>query len=286
MFNGQNVQHFSRDKVIGGWNGMEIRERALRPSYTVSRSSGGGRRDTALQMSLAGAGFVALSGVIKGGLFAGGLHAIAGPDHLAALLPKCCGQRWYKSVKIGALWGVGHGISCLFLGMAAFFLKNRLSSSMGVTSTILHGASHLMEAAVGVSLVIIGLMGVKEAREWEEDLEQNHMSLGCAATPAGIPLARNSGIIFNGILHGFSWDGAPSLAPALAVASWKGNISFLLAYAVGTIAAMAATTTIIGEGTARAGDALQRPDIPQKLSFISSFVAIVIGAIWVGLAFL
>ena len=28
-------------------------------------------------------------------------------------------------------------------------------------------------------------------------------------------------IFANGILHGFSWDGAPSLAPALAMTSWR-----------------------------------------------------------------
>jgi len=265
------------------WSNVEIRRKEIRG--VISTSSVKGRMDTQLKMTLAGTGFAALSGVIKGGLFAGGLHAIAGPDHLAALLPKCCGQRWYNSVKIGALWGIGHGISCTFLGMAAYFLKNRLSSSMGL-STIIHGASHLMEAAVGISLMIIGLMGVKEAREWEADLEQNTMSLGSAATPVGVQSKSNRGIVFNGLLHGFSWDGAPSLAPALAVASWRGNISFLLAYAIGTIVAMAATTTIIGEGTVRAGNALQRPDIPQKLSFVSSFIAVAVGAVWVRLAFI
>merc|ERR1711957_1126799 len=186
-------------------------------------------------------------------------------------------------VKIGALWGIGHGISCTFLGMAAYFLKNRLSSSMGL-STIIHGASHLMEAAVGISLMIIGLMRVKEAREWEADLEQNTMSLGSAATPVGVQSKSNRGIVFNGLLHGFSWDGAPSLAPALAVASWGGNLAFLSAYAAGTVGVMAIATSFIGEGSRRAGEVFNRPDLPQKLSFFTSLLAIAIGGIWCGLA--
>jgi len=32
--------------------------------------------------------------VSLGGVFAGGLHSITGPDHLAALLPICIGKRW------------------------------------------------------------------------------------------------------------------------------------------------------------------------------------------------
>mmetsp|Transcript_41611 Transcript_41611/g.97416 ORF Transcript_41611/g.97416 Transcript_41611/m.97416 type:complete len:174 (-) Transcript_41611:204-725(-) len=167
--------------------------------------------------------------------------------------------------------------------MAAFFFKRRMSSMTGVQGVLLT-ASHFMEMAVGVSLVLIGVMGVKEAREWKEDLDQPSISLGAAASPVSPPANTmgNRAVLFNGLLHGFSWDGAPSLAPAIAVASWRGNISFLLAYAIGTIIAMSATTTLVGEGSSRAGEVLDRPDIPQKLSFASSFVAIAVGVFWVG----
>lgn len=73
---------------------------------------------------------------------------------------------------------------------------------------------------------------------------------------------------------------APSLAPALAVATWRGNLAFLLAYALGTIGVMTVATTVIGEGTRRAGEFFHRPDIPQKLSFFSSILAMVIGIVW------
>lgn len=208
-----------------------------------------------------------------------------GPDHLAALLPRCCGQRWYKAGKIGALWGMGHGLSATLIGICAFGLKNQVQKAPRVKA-ILGGASHVTEIAVGLSLVIIGLMGIKEAREWEEELEEQPKSLSAAATPdVDIKDAQKRAVIFNGLLHGFSWDGAPSLAPALAVATWAGNLTFLSAYAAGTIGAMTVTTTLIGEGTRRAGEYFKRPDIPQKLSFFSSLLAIAIGLIWCGLAF-
>jgi hypothetical protein len=112
------------------------------------------------------------------------------------------------------------------------------------------------------------------------------MSLSAAAADAGIKNAEKRAVIFNGLLHGFSWDGAPSLAPAIAVATWGGNLAFLTAYAVGTMSAMAVTTTLIGEGTRRAGQVFQRPDLPQKLSLFSSILAIAIGVAWCGLAVL
>ncbi|CAM9281176.1 unnamed protein product [Scytosiphon promiscuus] len=48
--------------------------------------------------------------------------------------------------------------------------------------------------------------------------------------------------------------------------------------------AMSATTTLIGEGSVRVGKALDQPDIPRKLSIVSSMVAITIGAVWLAKA--
>jgi hypothetical protein len=180
---------------------------------------------------------------------------------------------------------MGHGLSATILGVLAFGLKGQVQKAPGLKSA-LAGASHLTEVAVGLSLILIGVMGMKEAREWEEEIVEGGQpqSLSAAALDSGVKTSSKGAVIFNGLLHGFSWDGAPSLAPALAVATWSGNLTFLSAYATGTIAAMAITTTLIGEGTRRAGEVFNRPDIPQKLSFFSSVLAIVIGGIWCALA--
>lgn len=237
------------------------------------------RQRTSINMTPA-----ALLGITSGGLLGGALHAIAGPDHLAALLPRCCGQRWWRAARVGALWGTGHGISATILGLVAFGLKNRFTCMPGVVG-LLHGASSAMEVAIGASLVVIGLLGMKEAREWKEEMETVvPISLSAAATEQGVKSSQKSAVIFNGFLHGFSWDGAPSLAPALAVATWRGSISFLLAYGLGTTLAMTIATTFIGESTLRAGEILDRPDIPQKLSMISSVLAMGVGVAWCFLA--
>jgi hypothetical protein len=181
---------------------------------------------------------------------------------------------------------MGHGVSAAIIGILAYALKSTFSNSMSIGAKhTLSKLSHLTEIAVGLSLIVIGMMGIKEAREWEEEIDAvQPQSLSAAATDTGLKTAQKRAVIFNGLLHGFSWDGAPSLAPAIAVASWSGNLAFLSAYALGTISTMAITTTLIGEGTRRAGQLFQRPDIPQKLSFASSWLAIAIGVIWCGLA--
>jgi len=169
---------------------------------------------------------------------------------------------------------------------------------------IVHHAGSFMELAIGASLIVIGLLGIKEAREWEapegdacevsenEDGSTAHgvpKSLSAAASPPRSNMAVNPNpakraVLFNGILHGFSWDGAPSLAPAVAISTWRGSLTFLLSYALGTMGAMALATTVIGEGTRRAAGKLDRPDLPRDLSVMSSFLALIVGVVWCGLA--
>lgn len=250
---------------------------------TISSAVRYRKSSSGLKMMNPGA-LAAVAGALTGGVFSGGLHAIAGPDHLAALLPRCVGQRWYRACRVGALWGIGHGISATLMGVLAYLAKSRINfKSLGFMSR----AELVLEVAVGLSLVIIGAMGMKEAREWEEENSSIiPRTLGSAANEAaGVKPRKKRAVIFNGLLHGFSWDGAPSLAPALAVATWRDNLAFLLAYGIGTIGMMTIATSVIGEGTSRAGKAFNRPDIPQKLSYFSSIIAVVIGAVWCGLAF-
>jgi hypothetical protein len=186
---------------------------------------------------------------------------------------------------------MGHGLSATFLGVMAFALKNtfRNATGGGGLRKLATSASHVTEIAVGLSLIVIGIMGIREARQWKEDLMLDGgqpQSLSAAAAEAGVKSSGSRAVVFNGLLHGFSWDGAPSLAPALAVATWSGNLAFLSAYAVGTMMTMAIVTILIGEGTRKAGQFFDRPDIPQKLSLFSSALAIAIGGIWCGLAFI
>ncbi len=204
------------------------------------------------------------------------------------------------------MWGLGHGVSATLLGMAGYLFKKGVrfagigaGGGGGGNFDLLHHAGSFMELAIGVSLIVIGLLGIKEAKEWEApegsgcDIVGDQggdvggvegsspQSLSAAAAPVS---DAKRAVLFNGILHGFSWDGAPSLAPAVAISTWRGSLTFLLSYALGTMGAMALATTIIGEGTRRAAGKLDRPDLPRDLSVASSFLALVVGVVWCGLA--
>ena len=107
-----------------------------------------------------------------GGTFAGGLHAVTGPDHLSALLPLCIGRRWFVSMYAGAYWGLGHGLGAALVGALAFAARGALN----IDSYALY-----MEAAVGLSIMVIGANGVREAREWSDELEANEEAAAAEA---------------------------------------------------------------------------------------------------------
>ena len=220
----------------------------------------------------------ALPSSIAGGLLSGGLHAITGPDHLAALIPPSIGHPGWYGMRLGATWGLGHGISAIFLGLSAYFLKGTVSNRF----KFLQKLSTLAESTVGISLIVIGFVGIKENLEKEEESkvwnDENKVKNDDVAPST---LKSSQAIFANGILHGFSWDGAPSLAPALTMTSWRGALSFLVSYCIGTIIAMSLASGAVSEGSLRLGKAVNNPDLPRNLSLASSLVAIIVGIYWV-----
>jgi len=93
------------------------------------------------------------------GASAGGLHAVTGPDHLAALLPMTVGQRWWTAMQVGGVWGVGHGLGASSMGALAWWLKGLVN---------IEAMSEYMEALVGVTLVIIGVVGLRKVAVWKD----------------------------------------------------------------------------------------------------------------------
>lgn len=113
---------------------------------------------------------------------------------------------------------------------------------LGNNSRLVAAMSTWTEGLVGLSLIAIGLLGLKESvLDYDGVLDPVEgggaggsapQSVGAAGVPAR---GAKRAIFFNGVLHGFSWDGAPSLAPALALSSWSSVLWFLLAYCSGTM---------------------------------------------------
>lgn len=203
---------------------------------------------------------------------------------MAALLPPSIGRSgWYGS-RLGAVWGIGHGLSSVALGMAAFGLKGRVNSKFAMLEKV----SNLAELVVGASLIAIGVIGIKESSE--SDATSKVDDAGVAESETRSDVVDSAGpsssvsvksTFANGVLHGFSLDGAPSLLPALAMPTWRSALTFLFAYSIGTMLTMSAATGIIADLSMRLGKMVNDPTLPKRLSFVSSLVAIAIGIFWI-----
>jgi len=201
---------------------------------------------------------------------------VTGPDHLAALLPLCMGKRWWIALYTGAYWGLGHGIGAAMVGALAFAVRGALNLDV---------LSAYMELAVGISIIIIGANGVREAREWGEEHEgptevakQHSLEVALNQQPQSVGLASTLG---TGILHGCSGSGhLLGVMPALAMPSWSIATTYLVMFGAGTMLAMSIFTAVVGELSSQMSDRLDDPRTPGRLALGSSLFALLMGTIW------
>lgn len=184
------------------------------------------------------------------GLGAGALHVVSGPDHLAALGPVAASAP-ERAVRLGALWGVGHGLGVLVVAAVG---------RVGIGSLGLATLSDWAELAVGVVLILLGVRAFR-ARQHDH-----------AAAPSGSAL----GV---GLLHGAA--GAHHLfavLPSLLLEPAEAAI-YLGGYLVAAIAAMAAAGALVALGL-RGRDSAVRVRVHRALGA----AAVVTGVCWIGLS--
>ena len=85
------------------------------------------------------------------GLFAGFVHVLAGPDHLAAIAPYAVNAK-ARAWRTGVRWGLGHSAGVLGVGLLALLLRDTLSIDL---------VSAWSELCVGMVLVSIGVWGLR-----------------------------------------------------------------------------------------------------------------------------
>jgi nickel/cobalt exporter len=177
--------------------------------------------------------------LLSGGMAGGVLHALTGPDHLLSILPHILGQRYWKGFRVGSVWGVGHGLTTCFIGGIAYVLKGSF-----VDFEFLDILVNVNSFAIGITLIVIGLMGLYESGHYHKthmkDENGNQMIKSDVVYLA---------IFLNGLFLGFSWDGLPSLAPTLTTTSFETVFAFLAGNFFGTMLSIGIFSGIIAEGS-------------------------------------
>ncbi|KAL6497917.1 Chloroplast protein FOR GROWTH AND FERTILITY 2 [Orobanche hederae] len=210
------------------------------------------------------------------GFFAGCLHTLSGPDHLAALAPLSIGRTRMESAAVGALWGCGHDAGQLLFGLMFLLLKDRLHIEIIRTWGT---------RVVGFTLLVIGAMGIKEASEvpapcvalgenGECDDVSDHENV---TGPSVGKKKKKIGLATfgTGIIHGLQPDALMIILPALALPSRLAGAAFLVMFLVGTVIAMGSYTVFIGSCSQALKERV--PRITEKLTWASSLIAIVLG---------
>lgn len=206
------------------------------------------------------------------GFIAGCLHTLSGPDHLAALAPLSIGRTRMESAVVGALWGCGHDAGQLIFGLLFLLLKDRLHIEVIRTWGT---------RVVGVTLLIIGFMGIKEASEVPTPcvaLDGGECDVSAVEPGQSLTSGKRKigfATFATGIVHGLQPDALMMILPALALPSRLSGAAFLCTFLFGTVFAMGSYTVFIGS----CSEALKKrvPRITEKLTWASSLIAITLG---------
>ncbi|QJR37502.1 hypothetical protein [Gemmatimonas groenlandica] len=198
---------------------------------------------------MSGVLLVALSGI-----GAGCLHAISGPDHIAAILPLAVAAQ-QRAVVVGASWGLGHASGAGLVGAAAIVIGQRFP-----IATI----SMVAERAVGVLLIILGIWGLMQLRARTHPTRHDHRHESRAAMHVGL---------FHGIAGSAQLVG---VLPSLFIPTLAGKLLFLSAFGAGSAASMALFAHLAGT---------TRAVVHHRILLGgSSMLSVVIGVGWIALA--
>jgi ABC-type nickel/cobalt efflux system permease component RcnA len=180
------------------------------------------------------------------GAIAGAVHVWSGPDHLAAIAPLAV-RRPVRAWLQGATWGLGHSAGVTVVGLVTLWLRDLIPVDL---------VSTWGERLVGVMLLGIGLWALRKAlrihaHEHEHDGETHmHLHAHAHSLPHEHSLAHqhHTHAAFGiGLLHGLAGTSHfLGVLASLAFPTRLQAISYLIAFAVGTIVSMAIFSWAMG----------------------------------------
>lgn len=220
------------------------------------------------------------------GIIASIVHVYMGPDHLAAVTPLVFDVQ-KKHWKIGFLWGIGHVIGMLLIGVLLYFFKEFIP-----VETI----SIYSEKFVGFILIGLGIWSFYRIKNKKSNHKhphthlQNqrdslvhihkhkHVSIGHDHVHKKTEKQNIYMAVFVGVIHGFAGVAHfVLLLPVLGFNTKQESLFYIFGFGFGIVLAMLLYTLLLGR--------LQKnkPDkfIFYNLQFWSGVLAIIVGIYWI-----
>jgi hypothetical protein len=208
------------------------------------------------------------------GALAGFIHVLSGPDHLAAVTPMAIAGRERGWVS-GWTWGFGHASGVVVVAMLAVLLRNLLPPVEVISAW--------GERIVGAALIAVGLWALRRSTQMRTATHAHgvvsHRHLHIESGPAWLRrLGHPHASFCFGVLHGIAGSSHFfGVLPALALPSMTASMTYIVAFGVGTVAAMTGFAAAVGTATVR----LPNGALPQRTMMRSAAaLAIAVGAVW------
>jgi sulfite exporter TauE/SafE len=219
---------------------------------------------------------------ILAGFLAGLIHVFSGPDHLAAITPLAV-RSHRRACVAGFRWGLGHAAGVLFVGMLSLLLRGLLPVDL---------ISSWSERLVGLLLIGIGIWSWHKALHTRIHAHEHshggashlHFHVHAAGNVRDgnherKPHVHGHAAFAIGTLHGLAGSSHfLGILPALAFASNRQAAGYLIAFGVGTVAAMLLFSSIIGLLATRF--AVGGTRAYRGLMYVCSVAAVAVGVAW------
>jgi hypothetical protein len=211
------------------------------------------------------------------GLVAGAFHVLSGPDHLAAVAPLAASETSRAragGVRAGWTWGAGHAAGVMVVAAVAVLLRDALPPIADISAW--------GERLVGGALIALGLWSLSRAARLRRTPHTHgatqHEHVQVQRGPRWMRrLGHGHAAFAVGVLHGVAGSSHFfGVLPAVALPTAGASFSYIAAFGVGTVAAMAAFAGVVSRA-ARPGTALSH----HRLMTATGIAAIVVGCAWI-----
>ena len=221
------------------------------------------------------------------GLIAAILHVLAGPDHLAAVLPFAIESK-KKAWKIGLFWGIGHLLGMLLIGVLFLVFKELIP---------IEKISEHSEQLVGLVLIGIGIWSI--ARIFKEQRKHKHLHVHAENEPLihqhkhdhskepshahQHPKQSKQSYVASlgiGLLHGLAGVAHFLLfLPVIGFESEMDSVRYILGFALGTVIAMVSFAFVIGS-VAAFSKTSHNPAFFNGIRLAGGLIAMIVGMYW------